>query len=205
MKKLSKIAMLGAASALTLSAPTPVTAGVDPYLGEMMTVGFNFCPRGWAEAAGQLLPIAQNTALFSLLGTAYGGDGRTTFALPDLRGRSSVGVGNGAGLSNIQWGQRGGVEEVVLTTSQLPSHNHSADLHAEDTAASDTGNPKNASIGRSTLAIYSSTAAPASDDKFKTGTVTIGNTGANIPVEIRNPFLGQYQCIALQGTFPSRS
>lgn len=93
----------------TLAAPS-AQAGPDEYLGEILTVGFNFCPRGTLEADGRLLPISQNTALFSLLGTMYGGDGRTTFALPDLRGRVVVGAGQGPGLTERRLGERGGVE-----------------------------------------------------------------------------------------------
>ena len=96
----------------TLAAPS-AQAGPDEYLGEILTVGFNFCPRGTLEADGRLLPISQNTALFSLLGTMYGGDGRTTFALPDLRGRVVVGAGQGPGLTERRQGERGGVETDV--------------------------------------------------------------------------------------------
>ena len=96
----------------------------NPFIGQVNYIGFNFAPRGWALCDGQLLPIASNTALFSLLGTAFGGDGRTTFALPDLRGRTPLGVGNGAGLNDVTWGQRGGSENVTLTVAQIPSHNH---------------------------------------------------------------------------------
>jgi hypothetical protein len=99
-------------------------SATDPFLGEIMTVGFTFCPRGWAELDGQLLDISTHTALFSLLGTTYGGDGRTTFALPDLRGRTAVHEGQGPGLSNWPLGLRRGVEEVTLTEAQMPSHSH---------------------------------------------------------------------------------
>jgi len=98
--------------------------GSEPFLGEICWIGFNFAPRGWALCDGQLLSISQNDALFSLLGTTYGGDGRTTFGLPDLRGRSPIHVGQGPGLSNYQWGQKGGVETVTLTINQMPSHTH---------------------------------------------------------------------------------
>ncbi|MDN3645102.1 tail fiber protein [Pontixanthobacter aestiaquae] len=205
MKKLSKIVMLGAASAFTLSAPTPAMASADPLLGEIMTVGFNFCPRGWGETAGALLPISTNTALFSLLGTTYGGDGRTTFALPDLRGRSSIGVGNGPGLSPIRWGDRGGSETRVLTLNQLPSHNHTGNLHAENTADSNTGNPNNAALARSTTQIYNNTVAPNAGVTFAAGTVTTNNNGGGQPFQIRDPYLGMYKCIAMQGIFPSRN
>jgi microcystin-dependent protein len=99
-------------------------AGADPYIGEISLFAGNFAPRSWAFCDGQLLPIAQNTALFSLLGTTYGGDGRTTFGLPDLRGRAAVHVGRGPGLSDWRWGEKGGTETVTLNLNQLPAHSH---------------------------------------------------------------------------------
>src|SRR2546423_3025403 len=96
----------------------------EPYLGMIIIVPYNFAPRGWAFCAGQILPIAQNTALFSLLGTTFGGNGQTTFALPDLRGRYPIGMGQGPGLSNYDLGQVGGTETVTLNVNQLPPHNH---------------------------------------------------------------------------------
>src|SRR5690606_5156315 len=96
----------------------------EPFLGEIRMVGFNFAPRGWAFCQGQLLSIAQNSALFSLLGTMYGGNGTTTFALPDLRGRSPVGMGNGPGLTPITQGELAGTENVTLLSTQMPMHTH---------------------------------------------------------------------------------
>ncbi len=96
----------------------------DPFIGQIQTFGFNFAPRGWARCDGQLLPISSNSALFSLLGTTYGGDGRTTFGLPDLRGRAALHQGQGPGLSNRNLGQRAGAENTTLTVNQMPSHNH---------------------------------------------------------------------------------
>ena len=106
----------------------------EPFIGELMTFGGNFCPRGWAAAAGQLLAVSSNDALFSLLGTIYGGDGRTTFGLPDLRGRMAMGDGNGPGLSPRRIGQMGGANQVTLLPSNLPPHSHPvAALQAEGT------------------------------------------------------------------------
>ena len=99
---------------------------VEPFIGEISMVAFTFAPRGWAFCDGQLLAISQNTALFSLIGTTYGGDGRTTFALPDLRGRVPLHMGNGPGLTSRPEGQKGGSETVTLTVSQMPAHNHQA-------------------------------------------------------------------------------
>ena len=102
---------------------------MEPFLGQIQPFGFNFAPRGWAQCDGQILPISQNTALFSLLGTTFGGDGRTTFALPDLRSRSIVHIGTGAGLDNIKWGERGGATTHTLTLAQMPSHNHNVSVN----------------------------------------------------------------------------
>lgn len=106
---------------------------MDPFIGQIMAVGFNFAPRGWALCDGQLLTISENVVLFSLLGTTYGGDGRTTFALPDLRGRVAIHAGNGPGLSSYNLGNKGGAENLTLMQSQMPRHNHSANLTFETT------------------------------------------------------------------------
>jgi len=103
-----------------------VVAGPEPFIGEISYVGFNFAPRGWAKCDGQLLSISQNNALFSLLGTQYGGDGRTTFGLPDMRGRVPVHQGKAPGGSNYAMGQMGGLERKTLTVNQMPAHNHTA-------------------------------------------------------------------------------
>ena len=101
---------------------------MEPFLGQIQAFGFNFAPRGWSKCEGQLLPISQWTALFSLLGTTFGGDGRTTFGLPDLLSRSIVGMGQGPGMDNITWGERGGNYTYTLTTQQMPSHAHSVQV-----------------------------------------------------------------------------
>ena len=110
----------------------------EPFIGQIQPVGFNFPPRNWAHCNGQLLAISQNAALFSLLGTTYGGDGRTTFALPDLRGRICIHPGQGPGLSNYSWGERGGAETVNLSVAQIPTHNHAVRLRAKSANASST-------------------------------------------------------------------
>src|SRR3712207_3315813 len=102
----------------------------EPFIGEIRMVGFNFAPRGWATCDGQLLSIAQNTALFSLLGTTYGGNGQTTFALPDLRGRAALHQGQGPGLTNRVIGEASGTETVTLTTNQMPSHSHGVNANS---------------------------------------------------------------------------
>jgi microcystin-dependent protein len=104
---------------------------MEPFLGQIMAVGFNYAPRGWAFCQGQLMSIAQNTALFSLLGTQYGGDGVTTFALPDYRGRVAVGMGQGPGLSNYEQAEVSGTENVTLLQSQMPAHVHPLQVSAQ--------------------------------------------------------------------------
>ena len=118
----------------------------EPFLGQIMLVGFNFAPVGWALCNGQILSITQNTALFSLLGTTYGGNGTTTFALPDLRGRAAVGFGQGPGLSNYDLGQSTGTETVTLTVGQMPAHNH---MVAANAANGNVSSPSGADLAQS--------------------------------------------------------
>lgn len=164
-----------------------------------MPVGWNFAARGWALCDGQLLPIAQNTALFSLLGTAFGGDGRSTFALPDLRGREIRGVGTGAGIDTVTWGERSGREDVTLTAATMPSHNHQVVVQSGE---GDSNEPAGRYLA----------ASSEGDGKYKAtqngnhlnfGAVT--NSGGMTPFSILNPYLGIYVLIALQGQYPSRS
>ena len=111
----------------------------DPFIGELRLLPVQFCPRGWAFCNGQILPISQNTALFSLLGTTYGGNGQTTFALPDLRGRVPVYSGQGPGLSSYDLGQVGGTESVTLNLNQTPAHNHLVNASSNDATDSQPG------------------------------------------------------------------
>lgn len=183
---------------VTFLSANKVTAQVDPLLGQISMFAGNFAPRGWALCDGQLLAISSNTALFSLLGTTYGGDGRTTFALPDLRGRAPIHEGQGPGLSDKRLGQRGGAEQVILQVSNLPSHTHS--LNAS--TATGTSNVPTGNVHADTSVFdkeYATTANTA-----MSGTA-IGNTGGNIPVSIVQPYLTINYIIALQGTFPSRN
>jgi microcystin-dependent protein len=186
----------------------------SPFIGQIQMFGFGFAPRGWAFCDGQLLPISSYSALFSLLGTTFGGDGRTTFALPDLRGRSATHVGTGPGLSTITWGQRSGAENVTLTVATMPSHNHLATASGVATAVkassddADGSSPAGALLGTTGEDVYSSGAAdstlnPAAAETQ--GTVTVQNNGGNQSFSIRNPYLGIYHSIALQGIFPSRN
>jgi microcystin-dependent protein len=188
-----------------------------PFLGMIILVPYNFAPRGWAFCAGQLLPIAQNTALFSLLGTTYGGNGQTTFALPDLRGRVPVGQGQGPGLSSYILGQVDGLENVSLSIAQLPAHTHAITLGS----LAATARAKNASGNRQTpvgnvpaaeaagvTATYSDQPPDASMGAGAiaiSGTPTAATTGNNLPVSILQPQLTLNYCIAMTGIFPSRN
>lgn len=171
----------------------------DPFIAEIILFGGNFAPRGWAFCDGQLLSISSNTALFSLLGTTYGGDGRTTFALPDLRGRVPLGPRNGPGLSNYTLGQRGGTQSNTLTTNQMPSHNHTVNPKAT-AGEGETGDPANAFPSLTTEDVYHS--AP---DTTEMGQSTTSSTGGSTSVENRQPFLALNYIIALIGVFPSRN
>ncbi len=192
---------------------------MDPFLGQIQPFGFNFAPRGWSKCDGQLLSIAQYSALFSLLGTTFGGDGRTTFALPDLRGKSIVHIGNGPGLSAISWGERGGREYVTLSQTNMPSHSHSLidgtanvtsaiQTLATGTAINETGTSENKlASGGTQLDIYMEPDGTAAGTLGVTSTVsgTTSLAGGSQAFEIRNPFLGINVCIAMVGIFPSRS
>ncbi|MXO56714.1 phage tail protein [Altererythrobacter gangjinensis] len=188
-----------------MATTAPVSAGTDAYIGEVMLVGFNFCPRSSASADGQLLAISSNTALFSLLGTIYGGDGRTTFALPDLRGRAAISEGQGPGLSSYRIGERGGQERTTLTIAQMPSHNHTGQVRAESSVIADTGNPAGNAIARSTQLIYSDAAAPTAAGAFHPDTLVINNNGGGQSSNNMQPYLAMRYCVVTQGIFPSRS
>lgn len=188
---------------------------MEPFIGQIQPFGFNFAPRQWATCDGQLLAISSNTALFSLLGTTFGGDGRTTFGLPDLRGRSIVHVGNGPGLSTITWGERGGREFITLTQAEMPSHSHALTNGVANVTVSTTDNgdavneTDSGANGLGTAGgmpdIYRE--SPTLSDSVA-GVSISGTTnlaGAQQSFSNRNPFLGIYVCIALFGIFPSRN
>lgn len=171
---------------------------MDPFIGQIQPFGFNFAPVGWLQCNGQIMSIAQNTALFSLIGTTYGGNGVSTFAIPDLRGRALVHPGTGPGLSNISWGQIGGTENSTLTLNNLPSHSHNV------TVGVNTGLGEDASP---TTKIASGTNKFSEDVTANAflGGVTEQSVGGNQPFAIRNPYLALNVCIAQFGIFPSRN
>ena len=180
----------------------------DPTIGEISMFGGNFAPRGWALCDGQLLPISQYSALFSILGTTYGGDGRVTFALPDLRSRVPMHAGNGPGLSQRRLGQRGGREENTLVEGQLPPHTHNAEAKLfATTANADSDEPDNAHVlaGGSTAEIYSENTSNTTELHSNSIHVTTSNIGAGNPVNNVQPFTCINYIIALQGIFPSRN
>jgi microcystin-dependent protein len=177
----------------------------DPFIGNVVLVGFNFAPVGWMPCDGRLLAISTNMALFSLLGTLYGGNGTTNFALPDLRGRVPVGgTGHGPGLANIPFGQAGGTESVTVSTTEMPTHNHPLNVQS---GTGSTGVPGNGVVLAQTvvddgtpISGYSSAAPNTLLDL-----ASVGYTGGGTPVAIRNPYVGLQYIIAVQGIFPSRN
>jgi len=171
----------------------------DPFIGQISMFAGNFAPRGWAFCDGQLLPISQNTALFSLLGTTYGGDGRTTFGLPDLRGRVPMHAGSGPGLSNRPQGQKLGVETNTITTNQMPSHSHAVNAVSEDGNQSvPSGN-----LPAGTKVLDKEYSNAASNTTMDVG--MIGSQGGGQAVNNMQPFITVRFIIALQGIFPSRN
>jgi microcystin-dependent protein len=170
---------------------------MEPYFGEIKAFPYNFAPRGWAPCDGRVLPIQQYCALFSLLGTTYGGNGTTNFALPDLRGRTVLGSGQGNGLPAYNNGQKGGAETVTLTAAQIPAHTHGVKVSANSTTAAPEGNFFGPVAGDAVKA-YDPTPEAALNP------AAVAATGGNAPHNNLPPSLGLNWCIALQGVYPSR-
>jgi len=181
---------------------------MNPFLAQIVMFAGNFAPRGWALCDGQLLPINSNQALFSLLGTTYGGDGRTTFALPDLRGRAPIHPGNGPGLSSYRLGQKGGAEYVILNQTQIPTHTHSASgqiaCNFNPTTPATSTSPVNGVFANAESKVYN-TASPNQHMAANGVSVTVGNTGGNLSHTNIQPYNCVNYIIALEGVFPSRS
>jgi microcystin-dependent protein len=181
---------------LALGMVTAVPAKAqNQYVGEIRYVAFNFAPQGWALCNGQLLPIAQNAALYNLLGTTFGGDGKTTFALPDMRGRVPVASGQGVGLSTRSLGEQGGAESVALSVAQMPAHRHT--LNVSTAAGNSKGPAGNVLASSASGAIYTNTAPDAA---LQADAMNI--RGQSQPHENMQPFLGMTCIIALQGIYP---
>ncbi len=168
----------------------------EPFVGEIKMFAGNFAPRGWAKCEGQLLAVAQNDALFSLLGTIYGGDGRTTFGLPELRGRVPIHYGSGPGLTPRSLGTKSGQQDVTLTTNNLPQHKHT--LQAENDAANSNA-PANNVLANASTPIY----VPGGSAPMETN--AIANTGGSQPHNNMMPYLCICFIIALVGIYPSRA
>ncbi len=205
--------MVAGGLAVAMPGAIPEAEASIPFIAEIQYLPYNFAPRGWAFCDGQLLPVAQNTALFSLLGTTYGGDGRTTFGLPDMRGRLLMHPGNGPGLSQHRLGERGGTETVTLTLNQIFSHSHLVTAPTSITSEilvsnspANTALPNGNSIGVGFARTFSTQIPDVqmhSDSiSFNDETGTIGGGGAhnNLP-----PYLVVNCNIALVGVFPSRN
>lgn len=167
----------------------------DPFVAEIRIFPFTFAPKGWAFCDGQLLPISQNTALFSLLGTTYGGDGKSTFALPDMQGNAAMQPGQGQGLSLRDLGEMSGVESVTLLQTEMPLHNHILNTSNND---GNNTQPGQRYTGRGN-AIY----GPIANANLM-GFQTIGIAGGGLPHNNMQPYLTLNYCIALQGVFPAR-
>ena len=171
----------------------------DPFVAEIRIFPFNFAPKGWAWCDGQLMPLSQNTALFSLLGTTYGGNGKSNFALPDLQGRAPMHPGQGPGLSLHDLGETGGSETVSLLESEIPAHSHN--LMASNQPAEDRA-PANEILGRSVGAsLYQTTTSVIQAMSGQ----ALAPAGGDQPHNNMMPYLTFYFCIALQGVFPPRS
>lgn len=172
----------------------------DPFVAEIRIFPFNFAPKGWAWCNGQILPISQNTALFSLLGTTYGGDGKSTFALPDMQGNAPIHAGQGPGLSEYFLGQMSGTETVTLLESEMPLHPHTLMAAASDPAESNDAT-NNAMARSKNGNAYTSTLAPLTPMAFQ----ALQPAGGSLPHNNMMPYLTFYFNIALQGVFPPRS
>lgn len=189
---------------------------MEVFLGTIMPFGFNFAPQGWATCSGQLVSIAQNTALFALLGTTYGGDGVQTFALPNLQGRLPMGMGNGAGLTPRVIGEMSGTESTTLLTANMPAHTHPVTAKASVSVAgvgqaqASTPTATNNILGASTAGpgtanIWSDANSTPIDMGGVSCSVEVGMAGSNLPFSLMNPYLALNFCVAVQGLFPSRN
>jgi microcystin-dependent protein len=174
----------------------------DPFVAEIRIFTFNFAPTGWALCNGQLFAISQNTALFSLLGTMYGGDGKTTFGLPNLQGNAPIHQGQGPGLADRVVGESGGAAAVALTQSETPTHTHAVNCNtASATKLTPAGNVPAGSLPATQMRYVPS---PASAP-VQMAAASISPVGGGLPHQNRQPYLGLNFCIAMQGVFPPRN
>jgi microcystin-dependent protein len=169
----------------------------DPFVAEIRIFPFNFAPTGWATCDGQLLPLSQNTALFALLGTTYGGDGKSTFALPNLQGNAPMHPGQGQGLSLRDLGETSGAESITLLLTEIPLHSHVANGSDED---DDSTLPANHAYGKLSVAYAPVAGSPLGAMAFQ----SLAVSGGSLPHSNMQPYLTLNFCIALQGVFPQR-
>jgi len=182
----------------------------QPYIGQIMMFGGNFAPAGWAFCNGQQMDISQNDTLFNLIGTTYGGDGQTTFNLPDLRGRAPIHMGQGPGITqNYVIGEQLGVESVTLTTQQIPQHNHTVQVKTGTTQGNQSKPDSNVVLGDELTSqqapVTAFTYNPSNANQTTLGPKTIGLTGGSQPHENRQQFLVINYVISLFGVFPSQN
>lgn len=171
----------------------------DPFVAEIRIFPFNFAPKGWAWCDGQLMPLSQNTALFSLLGTTYGGDGKSNFALPDLRGAAPMHPGQGPGLSLHDLGEEGGAETVTLLESEIPAHSHQMRGAAQDPALAKAVNPS------ASWALSQGGGIYQGSSNTQLAAEALAPSGGDQPHNNMQPYLTFYFNIALQGVFPPRT
>lgn len=206
MKTIKILTVASAIMATVTMAAVPAQAQGDgtQFIGQISAFAGNFCPRQFADASGQLLQISQNTALFAVIGTQFGGDGRTTMALPDLRGRRPIGFGNGPGIGSYSMGQRGGSAAFTLNSLQLPSHNHTGRVRASPLVG-DTTQPVRNDFARAPTGFNTYLDGQPAVNAMAPDTLLIDNAGGNQSVNKLSPFTVVRWCIALQGVFPSRN
>jgi len=178
---------------------------MEPFVGEIRLLPFTFAPRNWALCNGQILPIQSNTALFSIIGTTYGGNGTTNFQLPNLQGQVVAGVGQGPGLRSWDWGEQFGEAAVTLLTTEMPAHNHLiSGMNNSGSGAVPAADAYLAKDGRGGAGTINYMLAPGSTNTAMAAQ-TIGINGGGNPHENRQPFLALNYCIALAGVFPARN
>jgi microcystin-dependent protein len=186
---------------------------MEGTIAEIRMFAGNFAPRNWAFCAGQTIAIASNTAFFSLLGTNYGGDGQTTFSIPDLRGRVPVGTGQGPGLANVVLGEVSGTSSVTLLSANMPSHTHTGTLTASNTTATNPGPGttdarvlgRSVDRGGTAVPLIYAPAGSALNAPLGAGSVTVGSTGGSQPFSNMQPYLGMNYIICMFGIFPARN
>lgn len=202
-----KTALCATVAALAISsAPQTAEAGAEPFLGEIILVGYNFCPRGYADANGRLLAINQYQALFSLYGTQFGGDGRTTFGLPDMRGRVAMGHGSGPGLTDRNVGQKFGTENTTLNVTNIPPHNHSVTVTSNALPTPGTSpTPAGQIPGISSVGAIYGTGAGVVPMAANANTVSEQTVGGGQPFNNIQPTAVLRYCVSLAGFFPSRN